>query len=938
MTSSWNRERGWLHFLLAASLAFAGFIIIGPASAGHAPTDICLDVDQETSTNPTGTTHSVTATIKARGAPAAGDACDGGAPHTTHTQPISIDFEVSGPNDPLNDGDSPQTPDLICDIPAGESQCTSTAYTGRVPGTDTIRGWIDHDHVQSTADADLAEQRDDSSPAMWGTGDECDPANAGGEPDCTDVVSKTWETGPAATLDCDDARGPDTEREANPHGRGTADDSASSETYTCTVRDSSGNPTTKPPSGSGTAQVFGENETGINDPDADDSDSESSPDYSCSVRSDGICTVIVRQSEGEKGTAEICFWVDSAAGRAECAGPPTQEATGETENNDLADQVEKTWEDPRLSGVDAEPETDTNRLGEQHTITATVYNQFGENFEQGPTTVYFEFFSGSPSDTDGGNSPGTPDRSCQTPSNGSSCSITYSQATNTGTDLVCVYIDRDPAAGVQGPSMSGSSPSGTCDGESLNDPDDDATGPDAPDAADDDQDVVQKTWQPAAAATRLNCDPETDTNPTNTTHTFTCTATNEAGGTPADTDIDVEMTGASDPDGNTPTNPDFTCRTTSTGTNSNGTCTFMHFGSSSPGTTTYRAWIDSDKNNNSTEADAAEGRNEVTTPGRTGGAEPDETDVIEKTWQCPTGSPSPSPSPTGPSPTPTSCPTPTPTATATATATPTSTPTQSPPPRPECSDGVDNDGDGAIDFPADPGCGSANDDSEEDIPPECTGEGIIAGTDGPDILSGTAGDDVICGFGGNDSITGLGGDDVLLGGGGDDDINGGDGADSIEADQVAACLQTGCADGNDTVDGGGSKDTIRGHGGNDALSGGDKNDLMVGGQGNDVLRGQSGWDTIRGNADEDRLVGNAGNDILQGGAGNDLAKGGGGNDTIRGFTGRDNLRGGGGNDILKGAGGRDQLRGGRGDDVVDGGAGRDACFGGAGRDTLRRCE
>ena len=35
-------------------------------------------------------------------------------------------------------------------------------------------------------------------------------------------------------------------------------------------------------------------------------------------------------------------------------------------------------------------------------------------------------------------------------------------------------------------------------------------------------------------------------------------------------------------------------------------------------------------------------------------------------------------------------------------------------PDPECSDGADNDGDGLIDFPNDPGCSSANDDSEAD--------------------------------------------------------------------------------------------------------------------------------------------------------------------------------------------------------------------------------
>ena len=36
---------------------------------------------------------------------------------------------------------------------------------------------------------------------------------------------------------------------------------------------------------------------------------------------------------------------------------------------------------------------------------------------------------------------------------------------------------------------------------------------------------------------------------------------------------------------------------------------------------------------------------------------------------------------------------------------------------PQCSDGIDNDGDNLIDFPADPGCADANDDDETDAPP-----------------------------------------------------------------------------------------------------------------------------------------------------------------------------------------------------------------------------
>jgi hypothetical protein len=40
-----------------------------------------------------------------------------------------------------------------------------------------------------------------------------------------------------------------------------------------------------------------------------------------------------------------------------------------------------------------------------------------------------------------------------------------------------------------------------------------------------------------------------------------------------------------------------------------------------------------------------------------------------------------------------------------------------PPPAPQCSDGIDNDGDTLIDFPADPGCTDANDNDETNSPP-----------------------------------------------------------------------------------------------------------------------------------------------------------------------------------------------------------------------------
>lgn len=208
----------------------------------------------------------------------------------------------------------------------------------------------------------------------------------------------------------------------------------------------------------------------------------------------------------------------------------------------------------------------------------------------------------------------------------------------------------------------------------------------------------------------------------------------------------------------------------------------------------------------------------------------------------------------------------------------------------ECSDGVDNDGDGLIDFPDDPGCDSATDDDETDDVIQPTGpcQGfpqdsstpdpsisgrVIVGTPGADILNGTGGDDIICGLAGNDIITGGGGDDLIVGNGG-----------------------------ADTIQGGGGKDTINGGGGDDAIDGNRKNDVIRGGGGDDTLRGNRGNDTLRGGGGRDTLAGGKGDDILRGGSGND---------TLKGFTG---------------------------DDVLNGGSGNDTCKPGKGNDTVTNCE
>jgi hypothetical protein len=53
---------------------------------------------------------------------------------------------------------------------------------------------------------------------------------------------------------------------------------------------------------------------------------------------------------------------------------------------------------------------------------------------------------------------------------------------------------------------------------------------------------------------------------------------------------------------------------------------------------------------------------------------------------------------------------------------------QPPQPAAQCADGVDNDGDGLVDFPADPGCVDANDDNELNVLPPPVGETSINST------------------------------------------------------------------------------------------------------------------------------------------------------------------------------------------------------------------
>ena len=644
-----NTRRNFRKWSLLVSVAMFAVLMVpfaGPAAANHGSR--VLDVTPDTASRGVGAQHVLTAKLCTFPTPPNPDtdedpdsiACVGSAP-TFGGGPINIDFEFEplplpfgdeSANDPDN-GYSPATPDLTCSIAAGETQCTAS-YTGTVAGDDQLRAWIDHDgRDDTTAEIDTVEQQDERSvPGSQPTGppDTSPDCAAGGpaEEDCTDVVSVSWSGGAPARLDCDDAGGPDTENETNPSGGPQGN-----ETYTCRVTDAQGNPTGDANPNVTDVQdltVNAEITNGINDPDSPDGASYATPDYSCRTGAGrggdpptGQCSITISQGELEAGTADICFWIgDDSAGQTLCPSEPTNEnqnnTTKEDTGNDLADRVQLTWQARTAAGggVDAEPETSDRTVGDNHTITATVYDQFNSP-HNGNTQVNFEFFSGSVSDTDG-NTPGTPDDSCST-LNASSCSITYS-SNDAGRDLVCVWTNANP-------SMTGTNQNGQCGGEGQEDADDTAGSADAPDPIDDDQDVVSVTWRNEDPANQLNCEPENGTTQRTDDHVILCTASNDTGGVPG-TEIDAEAVGANDPDGSSsPGTPDFTCTTGNA-----GSCQIVHDGSAgnSTGDTTYRIWVDEDYSHDTNELDSGEGPNEADDEGGT--AEPDTTDVVKAEW------------------------------------------------------------------------------------------------------------------------------------------------------------------------------------------------------------------------------------------------------------------------------------------------------------------
>jgi len=387
---------------------------------------------------------------------------------------------------------------------------------------------------------------------------------------------------------------------------------------------------------------------------------------------------------------------------------------------------------PANSCIDLTPENQSVATGTTATVTATLRTLVGtectgaEIQPANNLTIAFEVTGANADATT------TPDFTCNLNKNSTSCVGEYTP-TQPGSDTITGFID-DNGNGIQDSGEPSDQVAVTVTG--------------------------QPTTPPPTGATTLDCAPETAENPVGTAHTITCTATDAQGQPVANVLVDVEATGANDPDtSDSPTSPDFGCTTAA-----NGKCTFTHDKKTdTAGTTTYRAFIDADDKNGTVEADATEGQDSSTTPGAT--AEPDSTDVVTKTWVAPTGPP-------------TICSTP-----------------------------------GAIvgTAGADVLVGTPND----DIICGLGGDDSIRGLDGNDTLLGGSGDDLIDGGAGADTLKGGGGNDFLQGGGGTDTLKGGAGNDYLAGQGGNDVLRGGR--GNDFLDGGrGRRDQCRGGPGRDS--------------------------------------------------------------------------------------------------------------------------
>ena len=653
-----TRSRARRLVTAVATLAFAASLLIvpgQPALAHHFPN---LDIEPEVSVYNRDEVVFLTAIL------------DAPAPSQ-----VRVQFENEGGSNDL-DGKNPHPADFGCTIGVQGTECTIN-YTAAEPGRDPFRAWIDHDFMSNpvtirgphdaTYEADDTEGRDESDEPGEGCLPQSDPqgTRVPREPDCTDVVDVFTEILEVI---------PDVQLNRQP---GT--------TIRLTAR-------TFTPAGPDGVNVDFENENGSNDPDR--SNSPTTPDLSCEVLPlQQECFI---EYVGQGGTDIWRSWIDhdrtqstveadQDEGRfsgGETGGPgndcghpgDTNKCGGSVR---VGDPVNEEFDTPATPGTGCkDPAFDAETPSQAESDCTDVVEV---RFAAGPAALLDcddQAGAQAPNDTEREVNPagGTERYRCAVSDafgtgrddvfvkaeiengiNDPDSAATESQPSYDQPDYICeTTTDEDADAGIGLIGDSGvcyidvaalEGEFGTAEicfwvgttadatnlcGEELTGENQQADGTDT---ANDLADQTEKTWENVATF-RLDCGPETDTNPAGTAHTVGCTVTSPSGATVNGVNIDAEATGTNDPDmSSTQQTPDFSCTSQNA-----GACSFTHGpgGSgttSAEGVTTYRAWIDADNQNATSEADTTEVRDENVTPGAR--AEPDNTDVVDKTWGPP---------------------------------------------------------------------------------------------------------------------------------------------------------------------------------------------------------------------------------------------------------------------------------------------------------------
>lgn len=381
---------------------------------------------------------------------------------TTSNASQEVNFDVDGPGDP---GGEPPESDFECQTDAvAPFQCAYT-YTSNAAGTDTINVWSDEEGAAANDQFDA------------------------GEPN--DQVQKVWVAQADVRVDCT----PDAD--TNPEGF--------THTVTCTTTNAGNG---QPVSG---AQIDAEFLAGSpNDPGGNESGAPADADNICDAGESQAGSCTFTWTGNNPGTDVVCFFADEDANNdvddADCATEAAQGSGQGADDADDADVVEKTWVRP--ARLDCTPETDTNPSQTTHQINC-VFTDAGGNAIQLPEgqLIDFEIISGPNANLTNGF------RDFECPSNDpttqNNCTGQYTDQAgfdaNNATDVICAWISHDGdddqfnAAGAP-------EDGGDCDNEAPGTVDNDET------------DIVLKTWQAPVeqAATQINAEPETDTNPVST--------------------------------------------------------------------------------------------------------------------------------------------------------------------------------------------------------------------------------------------------------------------------------------------------------------------------------------------------------------------------------------------------------------------------------------